>query len=93
VSRGDTRHVAMLAGSVAAVGVLVLAVAVWAGPGPYRAVGVTDPGAVVRLVTPVLRLIVDLAASLCAGALTYACWFTPPGEDGGVMSVSPRSRW
>lgn len=77
---------AMLAGSVAAVGVLVLAVAVWAGPGPYRAVGVTDPGAVVRLVTPVLRLIVDLAASLCAGALTYACWFTPPGEDGGVMS-------
>jgi putative copper resistance protein D len=87
VTRANARDLVVRAGPVAAVCVLVLAVALWAGTGPYLAIGVTNPGAVVRLATPVMRLVVDLAASLCAGALTFACWFAPRGPDGEVMSA------
>lgn len=62
---------------------VAVAVVVWlavdAGAEAYRAVGVTDPGALVRIGTAVLRVVADIAATMCVGALAFVVALTPPG--------------
>lgn len=70
------------AGGLIAAGVVVT-IALWAGAGPYLAFGDTDPGPVVHLGAPLLRLVADLAATVCVGSLVFAVCFTdspPAGE-------------
>ncbi len=70
-------------------GVVTVLLAVSAGVAPYRALGSSDPGAVVRLGTPVLRLVVDVAAAMCVGSLAFAVLLTPPRDlDGRKPSMS-----
>lgn len=76
----------MFAGSVAAAVVVVVAVALLAGSQPYRAVGTADPGALIRIGTPVLRLVTDLAAVVCTGCLAFVGWCTRPQPSGAVSA-------
>lgn len=75
----------VVAGAVAAA-VVVVAFALLAGSQPYRAVGDADPGALVRLGTPVLRLVTDLAAVVCTGCLAFVAWCTRPQPSGAVAA-------
>jgi putative copper resistance protein D len=71
---------------------LVAVLAVTAGTAPYTDLGNSDPGALVRVGAPLLRLVVDLAATLCVGSLVFAACFTEPGgrlSAGGYAAV----RW
>ena len=68
-------------GAVVALGV-VLALALTAGDGPYVQIGNADPGAVVSFGAPVLRLVSDISAAVCLGALVFVTLFTRPGERG-----------
>lgn len=75
--------------------VLVVVLAVTAGTAPYTSLGNGDPGALVRVGAPLLRLVVDLAATLCVGSLVFAACFTGPGgrlSAGGYAAVR-RSGW
>ncbi|TNC20202.1 cytochrome c oxidase assembly protein [Amycolatopsis alkalitolerans] len=53
-----------------------------AGAGPYHAVGNADPGALVSIGAPVLRLLADVAAALTVGALVFTGMFTRPQQTG-----------
>jgi putative copper resistance protein D len=76
----------ILVGGVA-VGIAAAAlIAMVAGAGPYLQLGNTDPGAVIRLGTPLLRLIADIAGTLCIGSLIFASCFTKPQRDSGLLS-------
>lgn len=76
-----------VAGAAAAVAVAVVVAAV-AGGWPYRALGNADPGLLVRLGTPVLRLAVDGAATVTVGALAFVVFFTGPQPSGGVSPAA-----
>ena len=65
-------------GATVAIAVVVL-LALDAGAGAYRELGVTDPGALVRLGTAVLRVVADIASAMCVGALAFVVALTPPG--------------
>ncbi len=61
---------------------VVLVLGLLAGSAPYTALGNTDPGPLVRLGAPVLRLVVDLAGTLTTGSLAFAALCTRPrGAD------------
>jgi putative copper resistance protein D len=70
--------------SVVAAAVIVIVVSVAAGAWPYRVFGTSDPGPVVRVGTPLLRLVVDVAAAACTGALVFAAFFTRAQPSGLV---------
>jgi cytochrome c oxidase assembly factor CtaG/putative copper export protein len=77
---------------------IVVVLAVTSGAAPYAALGNTDPGALVRVGTPLLRMVADLAATLCTGALVFAACFTEPRRrgqltPGGYAAVRSASRW
>ena len=58
-----------------------------AGRWPYVVLGIDDPGQLVRLGAPLLRLTADGAATVCVGSLAYAVFFTDRQPSG---LVSPR---
>jgi cytochrome c oxidase assembly factor CtaG/putative copper export protein len=75
---------------------LVAVLAVTAGSAPYTQLGNGDPGAVIRVGTPLLRLLVDLAATFCVGSLVFAACFTEPGgrlSSGGYAAVRAAGWW
>jgi putative copper resistance protein D len=57
-------------------------VSVVAGISPFLSMGTDDPGAVVRVADPLVRLVVDAAATVCTGALVFAAFFTRPQPSG-----------
>jgi cytochrome c oxidase assembly factor CtaG/putative copper export protein len=61
---------------------LVAVLVVTAGTAPYTDLGNGDPGASVRLGTPLVRFVADLGATLCTGSLVFAACFTAPRPDG-----------
>lgn len=68
-------------------GVAVVAVvALTAGAAPYAALGNGNPGALVRVGTPVVRFVADAAATLCVGFLVFAACFTE-SRRGGLLSA------
>ncbi|HVV11999.1 cytochrome c oxidase assembly protein [Amycolatopsis sp.] len=69
---------------------VVVVVAVVAGASPYRAVGNADPGRLVAMGTPVLRLLVDVAAAVCLGSLAFVVGCTRPRDSGGVSAEAYR---
>ncbi|MBV9144127.1 MAG: bifunctional copper resistance protein CopD/cytochrome c oxidase assembly protein [Pseudonocardiales bacterium] len=75
-----------LVGGALLAAVLVIVVSALAGARPYTAVGNPDPGPVVMLGTPLLRLLADLAATVCVGALTFAASCTRP-QPSGLISA------
>jgi len=73
-------------------------ISIAAGTGPYLTLGNSDPGAVVRIGTPLLRLVNDVAATLCVGSLAFAGFFTRPKSSGllsagGYAALRDASRW
>jgi putative copper resistance protein D len=64
---------------------IVLTVSLVAGAGPFSSLSIQDPGAVVRVGAPLLRLLVDAAATVTTGALVYAAFFTR-GQGSGLVS-------
>jgi cytochrome c oxidase assembly factor CtaG/putative copper export protein len=91
VSQAPVRHLrsslrawVVVVGVVAVGAVAMLALAV--GTEPYRAVGNADPGAVVSVGAPVLRLLADLAAVSCLGSLAFAVFCTRPRPSGVVSA-------
>ncbi|HKN97209.1 MAG TPA: cytochrome c oxidase assembly protein [Pseudonocardiaceae bacterium] len=77
---------------------LVVVLVVTAGGAPYADLGNSDPGALVRLGTPLLRFVVDVAATLGTGSLVFAACFTEPGSGGrlsagGYSAVRWAGRW
>lgn len=66
---------------------LVTALAVAAGTAPYTQLGNADPGALVRVGTPVLRFVVDLSATLSTGFLVFAACFPMPRDDGRLSAA------
>lgn len=74
-----------MAGAAAAI--VVTVVAVIADGWPYTAIGTSDPGAIVRLGAPLLRLLVDGSATVCVGGLVFAGFFTRP-QPSGLVSPS-----
>lgn len=84
-------------GGVLAAGVVVVT-AVLAGTTPYEVLGNSDPGPLVRIGTPLLRLVADGAAMLCTGSLAFATCFTTPQPSGmlsaqGYAAVRSAGRW
>jgi cytochrome c oxidase assembly factor CtaG/putative copper export protein len=75
-----------LASGVMLAGILVIVLSVLAGARPYAAVGNPDPGPVVMLGTLLLRLLADLAATVCVGALAFAVFCTRPQSSGLVSA-------
>ncbi|GAA4827124.1 bifunctional copper resistance protein CopD/cytochrome c oxidase assembly protein [Saccharopolyspora rosea] len=67
----------LVGGGVVAVG-FVCALSVLAGTGPYAVVGNADPGLVVQVGTPLLRLVADVAAIACIGGLAFAACVSVP---------------
>jgi putative copper resistance protein D len=59
---------------------MVIGVVLLAGEAPYRAVGNSDPGLVVALGAPLLRLVVDVAAAVCLGSLAFVTCCARPQE-------------
>ncbi|HEY2701646.1 MAG TPA: cytochrome c oxidase assembly protein [Pseudonocardiaceae bacterium] len=88
----------LLTGGVAAGIAATVLIAAISGAGPYLLLGNTDPGALVRVGTPVLRVIADIAATLCVGSLIFASAFTRPQSSGllspgGFAAVRDTARW
>lgn len=61
---------------------IVIAVSVAAGIWPYRALGTADPGPLVRVGAPALRLAADITATVCVGAVVFAAFFTRAQPSG-----------
>ncbi|MGH3846242.1 MAG: cytochrome c oxidase assembly protein, partial [Pseudonocardiaceae bacterium] len=76
---------AALAAALAAVVAVVVVLAVQLGGAP-AGLGIGDPGLLVRVGTPLLRLVVDAAAAVCVGALVFAVFLDPAP---GLATVSP----
>lgn len=77
---------------------LVVVFAITSGTAPYLDLGNSDPGALVRVGTPVLRFVVDVAATLCTGSLVFAAGFTESRaggrlSPGGYASVRAAGWW
>jgi cytochrome c oxidase assembly factor CtaG len=66
---------------------LVAVLVVTAGSAAYTELGNGDPGPLVRLGTPLVRLVADLAATLCVGSLVFAACFAAP-RQGGQLSAA-----
>ena len=79
VSRAARPATVFLAAAVLATACAV-GVAVLAGTRPYGLLGVGDPGLLVRLGTPALRLGADVAGTVCVGAAAFATWFASPHQ-------------
>jgi cytochrome c oxidase assembly factor CtaG/putative copper export protein len=62
--------------------IVVVGLSLMAGAAPYGQVGNADPGRVVSLGVPVLRLAADLAATVCVGSLVFAACCTRPQRAG-----------
>ncbi len=63
---------------------IVIGVSLAAGDGPYRILGAADPGPLVRVGAPLLRLVAEIAATVCVGALVFTAFFTRPQPSGLV---------
>ena len=76
---------------------IVVAVAVGAGTAPYSVLGLSDPGTLVRVLAPMLRLIAEACAVMCVGSLSFAAFFAPPESDRlsphGYAAVVSAGRW
>jgi putative copper export protein len=59
----------------------VVFVSVAGGTWPYAALGNTDPGTLVRVGAPVLRLVADSSAAVTIGSLACAAFFAAAGQD------------
>lgn len=68
--------------------VIVLTVSVVAGKVPFSSLSIQDPGAVVRVGAPLLRFVVDAAATVCTGALVFAAFFTRRQESGLISPTA-----
>lgn len=66
---------------------IVTAVSLLAGAGPYHQLGNADPGAVVAVGAPVLRLLADVAGVVCLGGLAFGVLCTRP-QDSGLLSAA-----
>ncbi|MGI8417247.1 MAG: cytochrome c oxidase assembly protein, partial [Nakamurella sp.] len=76
--------------SIAVAGAAAIIIAVRSGAAPYQATGNSDPGAVVRIGTAVVRAATDICAVLCTGALAYGVLLTAPRTVAGRrLSLSP----
>jgi putative copper resistance protein D len=97
-SPSKTRWVLLAAAAlVLALGAAV-AVSLAAGTWPYTALGRGDPGALVRIGAPVLRLTADAAATVCIGSLVFATCFAGKEPSGalsphGYAALRSASRW
>lgn len=78
----------MAAGCLLLAAGVVVTVGLAAGGAPYQALGSGDPGLLVRVGTPLLRLAVDGSATLCVGSLVAAAFFSGSPQPSGL--VSPR---
>ncbi|HWD06092.1 MAG TPA: cytochrome c oxidase assembly protein [Amycolatopsis sp.] len=78
---------ACLAGSVVLALGVVVALALWGGDEFYTQVGNADPGLVVSVGAPVLRLVADGASVVCTGSLFFVVLCTRPAES-GLLSAS-----
>jgi cytochrome c oxidase assembly factor CtaG/putative copper export protein len=67
---------------------IVLAVSLVAGAFPYSSLSIRDPGAVVRVGAPLLRFVVDAAATVGTGALVFAAFFTRRPESGLISPAA-----
>jgi cytochrome c oxidase assembly factor CtaG/putative copper export protein len=67
---------------------VVLTISLVAGKFPYASLSIEDPGAVVRVGAPLLRLVVDAAATVCTGALVFAAFFTRRRESGLISPAA-----
>lgn len=81
--------VALGVGAAVAV-VVVLVVVLVSGPAPLVALGGSDPGVLLRIMTPLVRLVADAAAVVCVGSLVFAVAFTLPREA-SVHHSGPQS--
>lgn len=79
----------LVGGVVLAAGAVVV-LSVLAGSAPYQAVGDSDPGLVVAVGAPLLRLAADLAATVCVGALAFVVFCTRPQASGVVSPEAYR---
>ena len=80
-----------LAGAAAAGGLLVAAGAVLVrGPVGYPELGLADPGVLVRVLVPVLRAVVDLAAAATVGGLLVALVVATPAPDTAAFTPTGR---
>lgn len=69
---------------------VVVGLSLLAGDAPYRAVGDADPGAVVAVGTPVLRLAAEVFATVCVGSLAFAVFCTSPQPSGSISAEAYR---
>src|SRR5699024_9451134 len=77
----------LLGGAVAALG-SVLLVALLAGARPYLVLGASDPGSLVAIATPVVRLSADVTAAACLGSLAFGVCFTRHNSSGLCRPLS-----
>jgi len=63
-------------------------VALLAGARPYLLLGASDPGSLVAIATPVVRLSADITAAACLGALAFGVCFTRPQSSGLVSPLA-----
>lgn len=87
----------LIGGAIVALGFVILSSAL-AGSQPYAAVGSADPGAAVRLGAPLLRLVSQVAATLCTGGLAFSACFTAASASGlvsadGYAALRNAGRW
>jgi cytochrome c oxidase assembly factor CtaG/putative copper export protein len=87
VRSGASRRRALFA-YAAGSALIVLAVSLVAGVFPYEAMNIVDPGAVVRVAAPLLRWVVDAAATVCTGSLVFAAFFTRRRENGLISPTA-----
>ncbi|WP_236794470.1 cytochrome c oxidase assembly protein [Amycolatopsis sp. GM8] len=91
---GWTRSVPqwLAGGAAVALGVVVLLAAL-AGGTPYTQVGNGDPGLLVSVGAPVLRLLADLSGTVCVGALVFVVTCTRPREGKLTGAGYGEVRW
>lgn len=94
----NTVLVSTALGSAALVLIGALLNSVFAGSSPYIALGNADPGALVRIGTPLLRGLVDIAAAMTLGGLVFAVLTGNPGTNklltaAGYDGVRSAGRW